>query len=211
MENENVSVDEDEIRREFWERIEQIEDISVQVGLERVSGQRNVYESALKLLVKEIEKCNRNLTEFLAANEMQKFTIEVHGMKSSLANTGAMEISELAKQLEFAAAKEDSNFCASNLSSFLERLNRLNSHLAEAFEKKSQSFGQIRIPPELSPIFEKMIRAFEKTDFLVIGECIKSLDALDLSGLLKEEVEQIKDAVMMTDYESAMEMMQKLL
>ena len=206
-----MQVDEAGVQREFWGRIEQINDISVRTGLERVSGQIGVYERTLKLTIKEIEKCDKNLNEFLASGDMRNFTVKVHSIKSSLANIGAMELSGQARELEFAAIRADAGFCALNLPPFLERLNGLNSKLTEAFTKKSQSYGPIEIPPELPRIFDKMLLAFDEMDFSAINEGIKSLDELDLKGALQEEVEQIKDAVMMMDYDSAAKVMRKLL
>ena len=211
MRNENSLPDEDGIQIEFWNKIEQIEDISVPVGLERVSGQKGVYESSLKLLVKEIEKCDKNLRDFLAASDMHNFTVEVHSMKSSLANTGANELSVLARELEFASDRGDAAYCSKNLFPFLERLGSLNSRLAQAFAKKGESYGPIEIPPELPPVFKRLTVAFGDMDFLAVEAEIKKLDALNYRGALKEEIEVIKDAVMMTDYESAAELIRKLL
>ena len=211
MKDERALDDEAGICRKFWERINKIEDISVQEGLERVSGRESVYEGSLKLLIKEIEKCGRNLYDFLGAGDMNNFSIEVHRMKGSLANIGAIELSMTAKELEFAAENSDTAFCTLNLSPFLERLNSIKLRLGDAFEKKGQSYGPVKILPEMPPIFKKLLAAFGKMDFLAVQERMKDLDALEFSGALKEEIEQIKDAMMMTDYKSATEIIQKLL
>jgi HPt (histidine-containing phosphotransfer) domain-containing protein len=147
---------------------------------------------------------------------MHNFAINVHGMKGSLANIGAMEISALAKDLEFAAKDANSAFCASNLPAFLEKLQGLQQKLIEAFAEEDH--GPIEIPPELPPILKKLAIALGESDYAAIDKGTESLDKL-IKNLgseqkydsLKNEIEQIKDAIMMLDYESALEMMQNLL
>jgi hypothetical protein len=67
------------------------------------------------------------------------------------------------------------------------------------------------IPPELTLILTRMKDAISKTEFVEINSEIKNLEAFDPGDELKNEIEEIKDAVMMMDYDSAMEAIQKLL
>jgi HPt (histidine-containing phosphotransfer) domain-containing protein len=198
-------------QEEFWRKIGQIEEISVETGLDRVSGQRGVYERSLELTIKEIEKCDRNLQEFLAAGNLRNFSIEAHSMKGSLANIGAMGLSSRALALEAAADNADAAFCAETLPSFLDDLRGLKSKLVAAFAKKNENYGPIEIPPELPPIFARLTSAFAQTDFLAIDKGMESLNALNASGALKDQIERIKDAVMMMEYEEAAQVMQEML
>jgi len=132
-------------------------------------------------------------------------------MKGSLANIGVMELSALAKELETASDHGNADFCAANLTPFLEALRNLSSSIAEAFEAESRNPAPVEIPPELPAIFEKLKRAFENTDFLAIEKLMRSLNDLRPGGALKEEIEIINDAVLMMDYDSALEVMQRLL
>jgi CheY-like chemotaxis protein len=192
---------------ETWKKIEQIEGLQTATGLERFLGQRDGYEKTLKLLIKEIEKCDKNLKEFLSAEDMHNFAIEVHGMKGSLANIGAMEISALAKELEFAVKDSNIAFCASHLPPFLEQLVSFKQKLMEIFAQEENQ-GIIEIPPELLPILEKLKVAIADTDYAAIDKAIQSLDKLNESAALKDKIEQIKDAVMMLEYENALELIQ---
>ena len=195
---------------EFRRNIEAIEGLSVETGLERVF-EWETYVTSLRLLITEIEKCDKNLTRFLAAGDMRNFSIAVHGMKGALNFAGAMELSRQAYDLEMASDKEDAAFCAANMPPFLEELNRLGRSLAAAFEKKNQNRAPVVIPPELPPIFEKLAAALTEMDFLAIDEGTERLDALNTGGALKDEIERIKDAVLMMDYDDAKEMMRALL
>ena len=202
---------EDEDHKEFWIRIEQIEEVSLSTGLFRVSGQRDVYKKILKQMINEIEKCDKNLKEFLAADDMHNFRIEVHSMKGSLANIGAMELATMARELEIASSQEDSAFCALNLPPLLEELSGLSLNLKNAFSVINQSDGSIEIPPELQPIFEKLTYAFGDMDIVTIAGEMERLAMFNLTGALKEEIEQIKDAVLIMDYDKAAEIIQRLM
>ncbi|MCL1815602.1 MAG: response regulator [Treponema sp.] len=200
-----------EVNMGLRKSLEQIKEISIQTGLDRVTGQWDIYEKLLKLTVKEFEKRNKNLNEFLAAGDMHNFCVEIHGLKSALANIGASELSDQARDMEDASGREDAVFCSSNLPRFLEGLAGLNSKLMEAFSKESQNLGPITIPAELPSVFEKLKTAFEKNDFEAMDEGMQSLNALMADGALKEEIDKINEAVLMIDYKGAMKVMDKLL
>ena len=211
--DENIYENESTSEMKMWKKIEQIEEISINAGLDRVFGQRDVLEKSLKLTIKEIDNCDNKLNKYLVEKNMYDFSIITHGMKGSLANIGAMDLSAKALDLEKASEKNDYDFCVLNLPDFLKGLNNLKTGLKKAFDEKNyENHGlPFEIPEELPLIFEKMSEAFDKMDFTVIDERIKEIDDLKLSGRLKEEIEQIKDAVLVMDYEEAKIIMQKLL
>jgi len=195
---------------EFRKSIEQIEGLCVEKGLERVFDWET-YETSLRLLITEIENCNKKLNSTLAANDMKNFSISAHGMKGALTFVGAEDLSRLAYDLEIASDKEDAAFCAINMTPFLKSLNRLGQSLAAAFDKKPKTNGPIVIPPQLPSIFEKLTAALNQTDYLAIDEGIERLNEFDFSSPLDEEIEKIKDAVLMMDYENAIKTMKELL
>ena len=202
--------EDDERRREFWNRVEEIGGLSMTLGLERVEGQRDVYEKTLKLMTYEIEKSDKNLTEFLAADDIRNFGTEVHGIKGSLANIGAMDLSAMAYELEMASKKGETGYCAANLPALLEGLRDLNKQLNEAFSLIKQTGGPSELPPELPLILERLVTAFDKIDFMNINEEIDKIKALNPQGALKEDLEQIMDMAMMMDYDGAKDKINKL-
>ena len=193
--------------KKFWEKLNQIEGLDPKTGLDRVDGQKDVYKKSLEYMIKEIEKCEINLGEFLSANNMQQFSIAAHGMKGSLANIGAMELSKKASVLEKASHIMDNNFCEENLPSFLTELNELCENLKEAFSLILQNNGPIEIPEELSLIYKRLLKAFGEFDLQHIEKEMEAINELHLNGAIKEEIEKIKDAVMLMDYDSAAELM----
>ena len=193
----------DDSQMEFWERVEQSEGLDIAIGLSRVDGQRDVYEKSLKLIVPEIEKSNTNLIAFLSADDMENFRIEVHGIKTALANIGAMELSEKAFELEAASGKNDTAFCVSSLPLFLEGLIKLKMNLMQALACIRHDPETDDAPAELFLICDRLSTALVETDLLMIEEEVDKLNGLNLTGVLKDEVEWIKDAVLMMNYDGA--------
>ena len=202
---------EPEIEKEEIEReIGKIEGLSFQAGLERVYGQWDVYKKSLKLTISEIEKCDINLNKFLEKRDMRNFSIEVHGMKGLLANIGALKLSALALELENAGNREDAAFCGSALPPFLKALKIFGKSLEEVFAKENKNSDPLVIPPELPLVFDKLEAAFKADDFLAIDKVMDNLDALNSGGALNDEIDKIKDAVMMMNYEEALIIMRNL-
>ena len=196
----------------FWQKIDRIDDLSMHAGLERVSGQRDVYEKSLRLTINEIEKCGGKLPQLMNDRDMHNFTIEVHSMKGSLANIGAMVLSALARDLEISSERSDIDFCALNLPPFLAELNAFNLKLKDAFSEVDQDDGsKVEFPAELPELLEKLALAMNEMDFTAIDEVTEKINARKYKGAVKTEIEAINDLIMMMDYEKASEKIQGLL
>jgi hypothetical protein len=121
-----------------------------------------------------------------------------------------MELSAKAYELEISSGLKDSGSCASALQPFSDALNNLGNKLKAAFLEYRQP-REFIIPYELSLILDRMKDAFLRMEFVEINNELKNLETLNLDDDLQREVEEIKDAVMVMEYDSAAEMIQKLL
>ena len=202
---------EDDEYTEFWEEIKRIDGLSISTGLERVDGQWDVYRKTLKLTIYEINKSCKNLKKFSLNNDIENFRIEVHGIKGALASIGVMELSAKAYDLEIASDRMDIDFCIAKLPDFLHGIRNLAMKLEDAFVLLKQADTQILAPPELSPALQRLKQAFDQIDLVSIDKELENLDALSLTGTLKEEIEMIKDAVLMMDYDVATQSINRLL
>ena len=200
-----------EKQRVFWDAVKKIEYLSLRIGLERVSGKYDAYREMLHLSINEIDKCDRKLHAFLAANDMRNFTIEAHSIKNSLANLGAMKLSARAYELEAAALRNDTAFCALNLNPFLDDLRNLSEEIKKAFSELYQDNAPIIVPPELELILVKMKDAMNEMDYMKINDELRNLNALEVNEALKGRIEEIETAVILMDYPCAVEAIQELL
>jgi HPt (histidine-containing phosphotransfer) domain-containing protein len=211
IENTDNSEDRSPEDQKFWDRMSGIDGLSCNIGLERVSGQAEIYKDTLKLFTKETPKYISVLTELLAANDMHNFTIKAHSIKSSLANVGAMSISAKAYELESAGLRKDTEFCASHLQSFSKALEDLSVKITEAFSELPKGNGSPVISTELELILKGMMDSLNGKKYIEINDNLKKLETQKLDGSLKERIEEIMDAIIIMDYQSALDEIQKLL
>jgi CheY-like chemotaxis protein len=196
----------------FWKELDKIEGLYADVGLERVSGQHEIYKSSLKLMVVEIDKCRNKLGKFLEAGDMYGFEVLIHGMKGSLANIGAMELSERAFVLEKAAESKDKGweYCQENMAAFLEDLTTLGDQLKKAFTAKNGAKDE-EAPAGLKETFARLKEAFDQSDYGAFDEILAQLDALNLTGAYADGAKHIKEMVSMMDFEGAVHIMDEQL
>ena len=209
--DEHRRAPDDDAHSEFWSRVRRIEEIDLTAGLGRIDGQRGVYEKTLKLMIGEIEKSENNLPAFLFADDIGSFRIEVHGIKGALASIGASGLADKAYTLEKAADNGDLALCTQRLPDLLSGLENLNRSLTEAFSVISQNEGPAAISPELRSIFSRITDAINEGDLVQIDYDLENLDALNAEGALASELEEIKDMIMMMNYDGAAERIADLL
>ncbi|MCI8373465.1 MAG: response regulator [Lachnospiraceae bacterium] len=78
--------------------------VELRTGIENCGGEE-VYQSILEFIVEHGQERAEDLQRFLETDDMENYTIAVHSLKSTLANIGAMKLSEMAKKLEMAGKK----------------------------------------------------------------------------------------------------------
>jgi signal transduction histidine kinase/response regulator of citrate/malate metabolism len=186
----------------FYEKVNAVEGLSAKVGLDMVSGQREVYETSLKLMFAEIDKCEKKLGAYLDNGDMLNFEILAHSMKGALSGIGALGLSECALGLEKAASAGDVGFCFDNLPHFIESLKALSSGIKSIFAESDAPVQNV-IPEELPEIFGYLKAAFGAFDFAAIAEGTERLNGINLSGEAGEAIERVKDAVVLMDYDAA--------
>lgn len=154
---------------------EGVRELDVDLALERVGGRAEALEETLKILVRRLpEVCDR-LVEFLSDKDLHGFGIEVHGLKGSLRNIGAMEFSDLAETLEVSAKNKDVVFCCEKFPALAGKLDNLIKALKAVLET-----GENRnIPTERGEIeslraglrmIKSLLGEFERDDALEIIE-----------------------------------------
>ena len=131
------------------------------------------------------------MTDCLEQKDMQGFAVDVHGLKSSLAGVGAMELSELAQRLEMAAKEADAAFCRQHFPA-------LEQHIEELYDKLALIGREPEAAPdgELGDIVALKLRLAVVRDLLDRFEGDEALEVLrelgktnygeEWGGLLRE-------------------------
>ena len=129
------------------------------------------YLGLLKTFTLVAGQAENKLTLYQEENRPDELRIEIHGMKSALANIGAFPLSEEAKNMENEMLKGNLSYVNHSLSRFVKELNRLSGLIkqslpnAGAMQKNDQK-SEIK-PFELGQVvvnIKRLIEAYEGDD-----------------------------------------------
>lgn len=99
--------------------------LSTEKGLLNIGYNKDAYAAILNTYYTEGMKYVDMLPQLLEANNIRLFTTNVHGIKSSSASIGAMEVSALFKELEFAGKAEKVDEIHEKLPGYMEKFKEI--------------------------------------------------------------------------------------
>jgi signal transduction histidine kinase/CheY-like chemotaxis protein/HPt (histidine-containing phosphotransfer) domain-containing protein len=108
------------------------------------SGFQQADEQLAKIFARDAEKAVGAIKKSILKNlsdesDLQLYIINVHAMKSALANIGEKELSATAKRLEQAGRGKDINVILSETGDFLEKINKVIAEIKKREEKNELS------------------------------------------------------------------------
>ncbi len=196
------------------------EGLDVQKGVLYCNGK----EQYIQVLQGYCEECDDSglLAEQLFEKEDWKnYTIAVHGMKSAMRSIGAMELSELAKQLEFAGKEGSIDFIKEHHAELMTKYRNLFTNLKKnelinpSIGTRSQDEAEQDLIALEETVFERMLEEMEaamyELDSVQLLKIMTDLQNYQYRGTpLKSILTQAKRKVEMSDYVSAVEMVVRL-
>ena len=199
--------------------------VKIESGLDTAKGLLNIgfnedaYHAILNTYYKE---CNKNLgllPELKANTDLSLYTTYVHGMKSSSASIGAMEVSELFKQMEFAGKENNRSFIEENYEAYTEKLREMleivKQYLIDhqAFQSDdvvndNESKEQIDMNSEL---INELKECMDKMNLKRCDELIAELSDYNYGKEINSIIQQMKEAYNNFDFHNAKIQLNKLL
>jgi len=147
-------------------------------ALALLGGKIDSYISVLKTFIHISDNIISKMEEYIRTPEdMSKFRIEIHGLKSALANIGAGGLSSQALGLEKAAAEGRRPFIEDSLPGFIENIRALTIKIKAALPGDVSEETAARQPGEEKQLADKLRTLKRKIQSLEIG---------DASGLIGE-------------------------
>jgi signal transduction histidine kinase/CheY-like chemotaxis protein len=195
-------------------------------GIVMTGGTVAAYTRVLSLFCKDIEErlplLQKALDENLpSADILPAFITQVHALKSALASIGAQTISSLAAGLEAVGKAGDIDFIRESLPDFMEQLAALGKNIQNTLEQGNPEDHDIPAPdsrhpkatlsPSDSPLFKELRNALKSQKISDIKRILNTLDQQTEDSRLKEILEQISDQVLMTEFDSAVEIVEELI
>jgi len=196
--------------------------VDVQRGIVMTGGTVDGYIQVLSLFCKDVRDRMPLLQKPPEAANLNAFITQVHALKSASASIGAHEISTAAAGLETVSKAGDIAFIRESLPDFAEKLAELVKNIQDALEQgkpESQDIPQSshtavpRTPnPEpYTPLLKELAGALKSQKIFEIKRILNELNQQPQDSQLKEILEQISNQVLMTEFDSALRIIDEVL
>lgn len=193
----------------------QIDGVDTEAAMQFFSGDAEEFADLLDLYCEDGKRKIPLLRE-LVETDIERYQIEVHGLKSASANIGAMRVSDMAREQENAAAQGDRELIAQRFPAMLTEYELLLEHIKQFLQQRRQENDNEEKLPAL-PIRElknRVAEAFEKLRHFQSRECARMVDELllhELSDNIAERLSQIRGQLKLYEDDSAEELLEQLL
>lgn len=192
-----------------------IEGVDMNAAMQYYSGDEEGFVDLLELYCMDGKRKTKLLSE-LAGSDILRYQIEVHGLKSASANIGAMDVSDMARAQENAAAQGDREFISGQFPRLLAEYETLLENIGQFLERRRQEEDRKEKLPCLSAqeLREQTEAALEELKHFKSRECAERVDAM-LRHELPEDVQgrllQIREQLRLYEDDNAEELLDRLL
>lgn len=186
----------DFVEEETTEDELKIADLDINYALSLV-GSMDIYWTIFNKYYSAIESKSAYIKECEQKEDIQNYTIEVHALKSSSKQIGAMELSNMAAELEKAGNDNNLEMIHEKTG---EMLNKYYSYLQEfkPFVIIDEAPDEEKMPVDLNNV-KKLLHdlhtAFDELDMDAMEEIVSELGKYKFEGRDEEKYEELKDAV----------------
>lgn len=192
--------------------------IDMQSAMEKMNLDEEAYQEILRVYHKNLPVIVKRLQEASAGGDWKQFTIDVHSIKSTSASIGAMQLSEMAKELERAGKESDTAFIASGFDGFIDMCMQICRELELYFSKETGSTAAEEVAETEAdrPVLDKewfsaLYAACEEMDALKAADLLKQVKNKRYGEKETELLEQLRACIDQYDYDESMELLQKWL
>lgn len=177
----------------------------------KLLGTEQLYWNVLKDYYKSIEKKYNAIKKHKEESDWHSYTIEVHALKSSSRQIGAMELGDKAAALEAAGNALDIDTINANTDELLELYLTYKDILAPYFPDNNISENDKKniSNEQLLEYFDKFEAAIDDLDSDTMEEITDELEKCSLPDEFKEIFEKLKDSVFSMDSDTSAELIKE--
>ena len=152
----------------------------------------------------------------LVQSDLLHYQIEVHGLKSASANIGAMDVSEMARAQENAAAQGDKDFITGQFPALIAEYETLLANIGQFLKQRRQEEDRKEKLPRLSiqELRDQTARALEDLKHFRSQECAQGVETMLLHELPEDTEERllhIQEQLRLYEDDNAEELLSELL
>jgi signal transduction histidine kinase/CheY-like chemotaxis protein len=187
-------------------------------GIVMTGGTVSAYTQVLSLFCKDTQDRLPLLQKTPEADTLKAFVTQIHALKSALASIGAQDISSLAAGLEAAGKAGDTAFISKHLPDFVKMLKELTENIHTALQLNKTAAPDLESPIAHSSLliahsslFHELADALSSQKISEIKRILNTLNQQTLGSQLKKTLELISDQVLMTEFDSALKIVNEVL
>ena len=186
----------------------EIEGIDAAYSMKRFRMNEDTYLGILKTYHMDLPASIKRVISAKLKGDVENFVIDAHGIKSTSASIGAMELSELAKQMEYAGKEENLEFIDEHMTQFVDCCEKTIRSLDEFFSTDEKETKEM----ELSVLDEEWLHSISMAcEDMDSSRASELLDVIQGKRFLEEEeriVKQIREYVEQYDYDEVVSLLQ---
>ena len=184
-----------------------IEGLDVKRAMEFL-GNENLFWSVLKEYYRVIDKKCAMIQEYEQKEQWKEYTVEVHALKSASKQIGALDLAQVAEQMEAAGNAGNAALIHKISPGMLVEYMFYKVILAPYFVKQEEEqSGRAAKNDEMSVLFGEMKEAMENLDMDAMEKVIKDMGQYSYSDAQRDIFEKLKNAVEDIDTERCEEIL----
>lgn len=195
--------------------------VEIRLGLEHAGGDQALYEEILTITWKDGPEKLKDLKQALKAGDIKNYTIQAHSLKSVAANIGAAELSELAKQHEYAGKEQNLSYIEETAPLLFEKyqdilnaigmylnLDAQNTEQEENIQEQNKEWMQ---KEEYDDIIKNLIDCLNDFDLDMAETVLRGMDEFAFPSSVAEALTQAENKLEQIDYEAAITILEESL
>jgi HPt (histidine-containing phosphotransfer) domain-containing protein len=189
-----------------------IEGVNVRLGIAMTGGILDRYVNVLKIYCQDAATRMEVLASAPDEENLALFTTQVHALKSASASIGAVSLSERAARLEDAGRRGDMDAIAKERDGFRKDLSNLTDRILNTLAAftDAQEPSQPAPPRDCYPLLNELADALKAEQVRSIDLLLEELRQKTLDAQTKKSLERISDAVLMAQFDEALEITNEL-
>ena len=196
--------------------ISPIHGVDIKEGISMTGGTESAYLTVLSVFAKDLEDRLSLLRTMPAEEALPAFVIQVHAIKSAAASIGAAELSGMAAALEETGKNKNMEIIREKLPGFVKQLEEIIVNILAATKPKEEesntSFNSSFFISN-SELLNEFSAALKSENIIEIEHLLGELSkkTMDADVKIKKTIEKIYNNVLMAEYNTANDILDKLL
>ena len=201
-----------ELERQSWYQrlVSVLDGVNVKKGLSLCRNDYDSYINLLRVIYSDGKNQIGKIRTAIAHDDMENYRITIHAIKSVTASAGDDELSAMCAEHEERSKANDFDYIRENVDTLVDKYSVLLKKIDVALLRESEFRGRTKQKvrtesgaEEIRKLASDLLAALENYEIDEAEKAIAQLDSLKLGEAREKAVSEIKDRLLMFDYEEA--------